>query len=1248
VDRNANPNRVPTASRWWPALLCALFLALPAAAQEIAEAIPSPDGDTSFVGKVMVSFPQLLSVTSGKIYYTLNGGTPTQDSGIEYQPLSQFAITATTTLRSVRYRGMTRSPVHTAQFTRRRLPAPAIAFDDKPEFVGTKRVTLSVNVNVPAGAPNAGTAPRIMYSTDASNPDSLYSGPLTLAKSCRLKAWTVHADYETSPMATQDFQLLIPVDKPVLTPRGQIFQNKTQLVSFTSGTGGVYFQYALGANANPDTGAIASSVLLEGRTPGEIITLHVVAKKSGMAPSRTTEVYTYQPRPAMPSANPPSTFFQDTLTIALAGQPDIHYTLDNSAPTTNKPKYDKPFRIDSTLTLKAAVINAQGASDTYVATYTLNLSAPMASRPSGEFLDTAQVILKARNPGARILYELDGAPPTLSSPAYNPAEGPIVLSRNTELRTMAVKGSVTSPILSYTYTKADTIRTTPTPVVDPPGRIFQDSLFVRVTGSPNAALYVGRNGGPLLKYEEPVRLDATTTLQFQATSAFLNPSPIRTEKYLLIPAMPVASPDPAEPYAGHVAVTLSTKTLGASLFCYIHDEDQTFNRTLASPCPATLHFEQSKWLWVVAETGTGDLKQSSPVLKVRYTVYSGNPSDTLASGKQKELAPDILLINRGPGPITAKLGSFDLLDLRGFSQASHSVTLSSGAGQPAPRVDITRPEGKQQAVYRIVNDRPEFVGSGTVVTVTGAGVYFAAVDTVPPVLLLASQTAKPGEGTAIKLRVVDNVAGVSCDVEGSGLGAAPLHLRADADGFLGFTVKGATGEWRPLWFRANAFDGANPGAFPTGGGRYHPPQAWSKLVTPAVWSLGGEPRPYDMAGFPIGAGSRVTWGQLKKDNPELGLAAYVYRDGDHVALKDAETLEPGVGLWLGSTTEQASLSLSKFETAPSDSDGRYRVALRPGWNLISNPSLDKLYWPAARTRADAYEAGFLKGLWGYPPGLKQYVESDSLEPWEGYWVHLWGEKDTVVELLGAPVPAAKRAASWDPSAVEIRLDYGRPSPLRLGARTYARDGLWMEDEPLLPGWNRARQAWSARDRSRLMTDLLRFAPDQVLEWQVVVDGRSGNESDSAVTVTECRLPPGFQAWAYSARRNLKVSLEAGTGYSLSGEGADTLLILAGPAAKLAARKDLAQAVTGVTAFASGLRRGPQGLHLYLALPENARVRAEIRSLSGRLLHTLPAGRLGMGEHRLPLPEPHALAGMGYLRVQVFGQTWRKTRVHPLR
>jgi len=106
--------RCPRAPRRLPAaFLCVLLWAGAAAAQVnlVPEPVPSPDGDTSFVGSVSVEFPQLSASQRGKIYYTTNGTTPNASNGREYDYDQPIVITSTTTLKAVRIRTLVSSVV---------------------------------------------------------------------------------------------------------------------------------------------------------------------------------------------------------------------------------------------------------------------------------------------------------------------------------------------------------------------------------------------------------------------------------------------------------------------------------------------------------------------------------------------------------------------------------------------------------------------------------------------------------------------------------------------------------------------------------------------------------------------------------------------------------------------------------------------------------------------------------------------------------------------------------------------------------------------------------------------------------------------------------------------------------------------------------------------------------------------------------------------------------------------------------
>jgi hypothetical protein len=177
-----------------------------------------------------------------------------------------------------------------------------------------------------------------------------------------------------------------------------------------------------------------------------------------------------------------------------------------------------------------------------------------------------------------------------------------------------------------------------------------------------------------------------------------------------------------------------------------------------------------------------------------------------------------------------------------------------------------------------------------------------------------------------------------------------------------------------------------------------------------------------------------------------------------------------------------------------------------------------------------------------------------------------------------------------------------------------------------------------------MTDLLRLS-GEVMRWTVVLEGAPAAGRDSLVKVTESALPSGYEAWAWSRRRNLKVRLETGAAYSLPGDEPDTLLVLAGPAAKLADLPELAKAVEKVAAFSSRAANGRNGPRLLLALPTDAVVEAALWSASGRRLAVIHSGRLGSGQHALAIPRPEASRNFAVIRLTARGPGWREARSH---
>lgn len=1237
------------------AFLLATLFAIPANAQinDVQPPEPIPNGDTAFIASVRVSYQNLAGALRGRIYYTLDGSVPTANS-MEYT--EPFLIKQTSLLRSVRIRNGQRSLIHPATFTKMKAPKPAFIFEPKAEFTGVKKVTLTVDMGT---NPSNGKAPVIYYSTDASFPDTLYTSTLNIGKTCVVKAWTTHPDFDQSLLAEQKFTLLVPAEKPVLNPKSMTFPTANMVVNFTSTTPNAFFQYSFGANSNPDSGTIGASAVVKGVTPGEVITLRVVAKKDSMAMSQIAEEkYTYQPLPASPVASPLPFTFQDTVTVSLSTTTplsEIRYSTNGSLPTLTAARYDSltKVRLDSTSYVRAMAYRAGwGSSDTYTGRWILALSAPTPSLGSNEFEDSIKFIINAKNPTASIHYTQNGIDPTASSPHYLRGDSITLSDDSTDFRVIAIKNGVKSPVGRTIYVKSNKVRATLPPAVEPAGRDFMDSLPVYLTpADPLSTVFYSLEGGPMTAWtggSKPLVLKASATLRVFAQRAGRNPSEERLEDYVQVPPPPTADPTAEKSAENRLVVRLFSKVHGAEIW-WLWDK-QEFNLGVARLYnPETpLVFSNNTYLQAVAITGTGPRKRMSQVMVQDYVVLSVTVGDEVPPGQERSLSQNVAVVNKGTSALSTKLIPFEQLNLKGFSEASHAVIISAGAGQAVPKAEITWPGGQNHAVYTIVDGKVKLVSAVTPVTISKAGTYFAAFDILPPVLSILKMEPDPGLGTLVRMQVVDNVASTTVEVRGSGI-ADKLLPTTDSEGRFEFRVKNGPQELKDLWLTAQAMDGRNPGHFPLAGGSYYVPQIWSTLATPKVYSTGFADQPYDLVGLPIGSGSTLTWAQLKKDNPDPTLTAVVYKDGFPVHLNDADQMEPGIAFWLGSRNARSHLSLSKFQTAPSHEDGKFRVLARQGYTMVTNPSLSALYWPIARTDKN-YTNQRLRSLWSYDTKVMDYEKVDYMLPWRGYWVLNETGKDTLVELLTSPKPVTKAAAEAegsDASKVEILVHHGRPFPLRLGARGYAKDGVGVEDEPLLPYWTGRRQGWSARDKNRLMTDVLCFMPDQVMRWKLVLEGTPAAGRDSLVTFSDIRLPAGFEAWAYSRRRNLKVRVEAATGYSLPGAEADTLWILAGPAAKLASLPELVKAVERVDAFRSGIRPGRQGRGLFLALPSDAWVKAEIWTPAGRRVTTVLDDRLGSGQHFLPVSDDDRMRGARFLRLMVRGEGWTRNQVHVL-
>ncbi len=727
-------------------------------------------------------------------------------------------------------------------------------------------------------------------------------------------------------------------------------------------------------------------------------------------------------------------------------------------------------------------------------------------------------------------------------------------------------------------------------------------------------------------------LDSTTDLRAQAfpTSSSLLASGMREDKYILNPSTPWATPGAAQPFANSVSVTLTCRSkkseirywTGATLpnlpFSTLYD---------GKPIP----INSTMRLQAVAVTNSGGQQRVSSILDLTYEIYTTTPSDTLLAGATRTLTGGFVFTNLSDTPVSAKTHTTADFSLFGFRDASLAIRIKPTAPGQAVKVSYSKPADLAVSLYRYVNGGVEYLSSDSHFDLTAGGDYFIGVDTLPPILTLISQQAMAGDSTLLTLSVQDNIINPTCKIQSSGLTGGESTRKPGADGSVIASLKFSGTDLKGLWFRASAGDFYSTAHLPADPlGKIYVPQTWNKLNTPAVLTVGKQGAPWDMAGFPVSASAPILWGKVLQDNPDAELQAMVWSDvaQDNLPLSDSSVIKPGMAFWMGSTKLRNSVAMTGFNGAQSEIDGSCRMVLHNGWNQVTSPLLDKMYWPVTTRKSKAGE-GLLKAPYRYLPKIHDYAQVDSLEPWVGYFVYYYGARDTTVTLLTDASKRLPKSAAESPDAahsVAIALDFGRPDPLYLGARSWAEDGVGAEDEPDLPAFQRTFSAWSQRGKGRLLTDLVKFGSGELMHWNVVLDdaAREGGSLSgvSTIKVLEGSMPEGYQAWAVSTARGLKFRLESGSEMPWSGMASDTLSVYAGPAAKLAGIVELSRAVSTVDGFTFALEKDPAGSHLRIALPWNSAVDAEIWSLSGRLLAQSHPGRLNPGVYRLRLSADH--------------------------
>jgi hypothetical protein len=1237
-----------------------------------------PPGDSGWVGSTSFSFNTdggLLTPFNGKIMYTLDGSAPQKEvkgSTLRYEPGTRISLDSTTTVRAIHVTsGGSVSSEASADFVRAKVPMPTARYNGNTHFYPTLACSLSV-------AAKYTTVLRYTLDGTAPGPASpLYSGtPIPLTKSTSVQAYATATGYDDSDPLKVDF-VLDQVATPTIDPAPGSFKTTSLTVHIKSTTAGAHIRYTVDPTANaPEKWTLMTgdSLTFPAGHDGDSIQLRAQAFVSTYQVSAIQSgKFTYLPAVATPVFTPGAKTFYDTLWVRMASTTagsNVRYTDDGTAPTSASLDGSAAVLLQKSDTLKAkAFKDKHDPSAVATAAYIMRLSQPTSDKPDGEYTGSLTLHLRKVNPSAAIYYTLDGSIPGILSNGTvtgvrADSSGTITLASDgiTVVNAIVVASGVSSDVAQFTYTRQPSITTYSTPDIDPVSRDFIDTLSIRmITTDANVEIHYtltanGRDPSatdPVAASGQSILLDSSAVLRCYATARAGTTSPLKASginemRYTLKPSAPTAFPLPGvDPVAPGTIITLKSRTKGG-LIHYSLDPSADLSKTPGYPDSVAISLTTSATLNAETMLGSGASLVASGVLTLHYDVYASAPSDTLAVNGIRPISGGFAYQNQSPQPVIAKVRTADGMGLTGFTDVSLVVSLQAMDPGQLLKVAFTKPAGSKVSLYRYAGGIVEFVPGKDSNILTLSGDYFTAIDVQPPLISIEKQTPRDGDSTTVRIKITDNVSNPSCEITSPGLKGGSASRKLDTAGFVNVNVKGDAKDPASLWLRVvsrDAYDSSRIPPEPTG--KIYVAQLWSHVATPSVLTIGqGQGQElWDLAGLPVGPGAGMSWAQLRGDNPDMQACAW--RNGGYDSLNDSDRIVQGMAFWIGSRAQHSNLNLSQLQTGESDAKGAYRIRLKPGWNQVTSPYLDTVYWPITPAVSQGGST-FLKAPYRYARKTQgKWAQTDTLTPWIGYFVFYYGSLDTVITLYSSAAarPAAK-AAAWMGDALGKTADGALPAAslglelsaegiptLRLGARSWAQDNIGPEDEPRPPSWGRSAAAWALRGNGSLLTDLVRLQPGSVARWQVVIE--PGDKGIGDLRVKQADLPAGYEAWAVSRARGLKFRLTPGTALTATSGFTDTLSVFAGTAEALAGIGELARAPLSVDALAFAIERNHGLAILKIDLPWIGKVEADIYTLSGRRLAGLHEGPLGPGIYRLPLligSRPETL----FLRLRISG------------
>jgi hypothetical protein len=620
-----------------------LGLALQPASAATATPVFSPAGG-SYTSAQSVTITD--ATPGSKIYYTINGTTPTSASTL-YS--GAIPVSATTTIEAIAVAtGYTNSAVATAAYTIGAAPPPTVPTPTfspgTGSYSGAQSVTISDSLS-------ATTTVNIYYTINGTTPttaSTLYTGAIPVSATTTIEAIAVVTGYTNSAVATATYTIgtvtTTPIDIPLPSPTIYGIANRGTAVpgGGLDGAGDAYDSSLLGSTVTWsgvtfDLGAPEVADAITSATipiaANTYSTLYLLGTAVGGNHPAQSFVVTYTDgttttfTQGVSDWGTPQSYPGESIALTMADRVTANGTL-NTEPfylygysfALNPAKTVQSFTLPANNHVKVLGIALQPTS---AATAT-----PVFSPAGGSYTSAQSVTITDATPGSKIYYTTGSTPPTTASTPYT---GAITVNATTTINAIATSaGATTSAVATATYTiGAAPPPTLPTPTFNPAAGSYTSAQSVTITdATAGSTIYYTINGTTPTTastlYTGAIPVSSTTTIEAIAVATGYSNSAVATATYTISTSLPVTATPVLSPaggsYTSAQSVAITDATAGSTIYYTINGTTPTTASTLytgAIPVSSSTTIEA-----IAVATGYSN----SAVATATYTISSAGPT----------------------------------------------------------------------------------------------------------------------------------------------------------------------------------------------------------------------------------------------------------------------------------------------------------------------------------------------------------------------------------------------------------------------------------------------------------------------------------------------------------------------------------------------------------------------------------------------------------------------------------------------